>query len=101
MAIPGSQFTSADWFDELKANNIKISMDGKGRWLDNVFIERLWFSLKYECVYQNAVDKLKDEKQKLNTCIEYYNHERLHSSVNDQTPNEVYEGIEPLSLAAY
>ncbi len=42
-------------------------MDGKGRWLDNVFIERLWFSLKYECVYQNAVDKLKDEKQKLNT----------------------------------
>jgi len=44
----GSQFTSADWIDELKANNIKISMDGKGRWMDNGFIERLWRSLKYE-----------------------------------------------------
>ena len=96
----GSQFTSADWIDELKANNIKISMDGKGRWMDNVFIERLWRSLKYECVYLNAFDNMKDAKEKLNFWIEYYNHERPHSSLNDQTPNEIYEGIEPLSLAA-
>ena len=96
----GSQFTSSLWIDELKANGIKISMDGKGRWMDNVFIERLWRSLKYECVYLNAFDDLKDAKAKLNTWIEYYNHERPHSSLKDQTPNEFYEGIEPLSLAA-
>ena len=96
----GSQFTSADWIDELKANHIKISMDGKGRWMDNVFIERLWRSLKYECVYLNAFDDMKDAKERLNTWIEYYNHERPHSSLNDQTPNEVYKGIKPLSLAA-
>ena len=63
-------------------------------------IERLWRSLKYECVYLNAFDNMKDAKEKLKTWIEYYNHERPHSSLNDQTPNEVYEGIEPLSLAA-
>jgi putative transposase len=96
----GSQFTSADWIDELKANNIDISMDGKGRWMDNVFIERLWRSLKYECVYLNAFDDMKDANEKLNSWIEYYNHERPHSSLNDQTPNEFYEGIKPLSLAA-
>ena len=96
----GSQFTSTDWIDELKANDIKISMDGKGRWMDNVFIERLWRSLKYECVYLNAFDDMKDAKEKLNDWIEYYNHERHHSSLNDRTPNEAYEGIELLSLAA-
>ena len=96
----GSQFTSTDWIDELKANGIRISMDGKGRWMDNVFIERLWRSLKYECVYLNAFDNMKEAKEKINTWIDYYNHERPHSSLNDQTPNEVYEGIEPLSLAA-
>ncbi len=96
----GSQFTSADWIDELKANNIKPSMDGKGRWMDNVFIGRLWRSLKYECVYLNAFDNMKDADEKLKIWIEYYNHERPHSSLNDQTPNEFYEGIKPLSLAA-
>ncbi len=96
----GSQFTSTDWIDELKANDINISMDGKGRWMDNVFIERLWRSLKYECVYLNAFDDMKDAKEKLNDWIDYYNHERPHSSLKDRTPNEAYEGIEPLSLAA-
>lgn len=96
----GSQFTSADWIDELKANNIDISMDGKGRWMDNVFIERLWRSLKYECVYLHAFDNMKDAKEKLSSWIKYYNHERPHSSLNDQTPDEFYEGIKPLSLAA-
>lgn len=96
----GSQFTSTVWIDELKTNGIQISMDGKGRWMDNVFIERLWRSLKYECVYLNAFDNMKDAKEKLNSWIDYYNRERPHSSLNDQTPNEVYEGIEPPSLAA-
>ena len=68
--------------------------------MDNVFIERLWSSLKYECVYLNVFDNMKDARQKVNFCIEYYNHNRPHSSLNDQTPNEVYEGIEPLLLAA-
>jgi len=56
--------------------------------------------LKYECVYLNAFDNMKDAKEHLNFWINYYNHERPHSSLNDQTPNEVYEGIKPLSLAA-
>jgi len=57
-------------------------------------------AMKYECVYLNAFDNMKDAKEKLDFWIEYYNHERPHSSLNDQTPNEVYEGIKPLSLAA-
>ena len=96
----GSQFTSADWIDELKANSIDISMDGKGRWMDNVFIERLWRSLKYECVYLNAFDNMKDAEENISYWMDYYNHERPHSSLNDQTPSEFYEGIKPLSLAA-
>ena len=75
-------------------------MDGKGRWMDKVFIERLWRSLKYERVYLNAFDNMKDAKEKLQTWIDSYNHERPHSSLNDQTPNEVYEAIKLLSLAA-
>ena len=63
--------------------------------MDNVFVERLWRSLKYEYVYLNALDNMKDDKEKLNFWIEYYNYERPHSSLNDQPPNEFYEGIEP------
>lgn len=96
----GSQFTSSVWIDELKRNDIRISMDGKGRWMDNVFIERLWRSLKYECVYLNAFDNQQDAEEHIRHWIDYYNIERPHSSLNDQTPNEVYEGIKPLSLAA-
>jgi putative transposase len=96
----GSQFTSADWIDKLKANNIDISMDGKGRWMDDVFIERLWRSLKYECVYLNAFDNMKDAEQNISYWMDYYNRERPHSSLNDQTPDEFYEGLKPLSLAA-
>lgn len=96
----GSQFTSTAWIDELKANGIRISMDGKGRWMDNVFIERLWRSLKYECVYLHAFDNMKHAKEMIGSWMDYYNLERPHSSLNGQTPNEVYEGIKPLSLAA-
>ena len=67
--------------------------------MDNVFVERLWRSLKYEYVYLNALDNMKDDKEKLNFWIEYYNYERPHPSLNDQTPNEFYEGIELRSLA--
>ena len=62
-----AQFNSTVWIDELRANGIRISMDGKCRWMDSVFIKRLKRSLKYECVCLNAFDNMKDAKEKLNT----------------------------------
>jgi len=87
----GSQFTSKDWTDKLKAKAIQISMDGKGAWKDNVFIERLWRSLKYECVYLNAFDSVRDADRGIGSWIDYYNRERPHSSLEDLTPREAYE----------
>lgn len=95
----GSQYTSAAWTGVLKAHDIRISMDGKGNWMDNVFIERLWRSLKYECVYLNAFDNLCDAANHIGTWVTYYNFQRPHSSLNDFTPHEVYEKIN-LPLAA-
>ena len=65
-------------------------MDGKGRWMDNVFIERLWRSLKYECVYLNAFDNGLQAKQGITGWITHYNQTRPHSTFNGQTPDEVY-----------
>jgi putative transposase len=96
----GSQFTSEEWTKQLKNHDMRISMDGKGRWMDNIFIERLWRSLKYECVYLNAFETIPDAKQQLGTWIDYYNHERPHSQLKDRTPNEVYLGINPFEVAA-
>ena len=86
----GSQFTSTAWIEALKSKDIKISMDGKGCWVDNVFIERLWRSLKYECIYINAFDTFKEAWASINHWMNYYNDERPHSSLNDKTPGEVY-----------
>ena len=86
----GSQFTSADFTDVLKANNIQISMDGKGRWVDNVFIERLWRSVKYEEVYLKAYDDVRSAKRSLGEHFRFYNSERRHQSLDDQTPDHVY-----------
>jgi putative transposase len=86
----GCQFTSADWTRALTKAGIAISMDGKGRWLDNVFIERLWRSLKYECVYLNAFDSVRDAQRQIGLWMTYYNEERPHSSLDDRTPAEVY-----------
>lgn len=86
----GSQFTSHDWTNALKAAGIAISMDGKGRWLDNVFIERLWRSLKTECVYLNAFDSVRDANRQIGVWIDYYNRERPHSSLDDRTPAELF-----------
>lgn len=86
----GSQFTSTAWIEALKSKDIKISMDGKGCWVDNVFIERLWRSLKYECIYINAFDTFKEAWAGINHWMNYYNDERPHSSLNDKTPGEVY-----------
>jgi putative transposase len=86
----GSQFTSADFTQVLKDAGVRISMDGKGRWMDNIFIERLWRSLKYECVYLWDFGDGFEAQQRIGTWFEYYNLERPHSLFDDRTPLEVY-----------
>jgi putative transposase len=87
----GSQFTSEDFTQVLKDAGVQISMDGKGRWMDNVFIERLWRSLKYECVYLHAFHDGAEARQEIGTWLRYYNEERPHSAhADDRTPMEVY-----------
>jgi putative transposase len=86
----GSQFTSQDFTQVLKDAGIKISMDGKGRWMDNIFIERLWRSLKYECVYLHAFETGSAARQGIGTWVARYNQDRPHSSLDDHTPDEVY-----------
>lgn len=87
----GSQFTSFAFTNVLKGAGIKISMDGKGRCLDNVFIERFWRSLKYECVYLKAFDSGLVARQEIGQWIREYNWQRPHSSMpDDKTPMEVY-----------
>ena len=71
----GSQFTSIDFIAELKRHDIRISMDGKGRWLDNVFVERLWRSLKYECIYLQEFETVEDARQQIGHWISFYNTE--------------------------
>lgn len=86
----GSQFSSHDWIKVLQQHDIKISMDGKGRWMDNVFIERLWRSLKYECIYLHEFDCGSAVKKGLREWIRFYNERRPHSTFDGQTPHEVY-----------
>ena len=89
----GSQFTSTAFTDVLKNNNIKISMDGKGRWMDNVFIERLWRSVKYEDIYLKEYRTVIALRDGLKKYFMFYNDERPHQSFNSYTPSEVYNGI--------
>ncbi len=86
----GSQFTSEAFTAVLKENGIKISMDGKGRWMDNIFIERLWRSVKYEEVYLNEYNSVADLRSRLGQYFEYYNHQRTHQSLSNATPAEIY-----------
>ncbi len=86
----GSQFTATAFTDILKANGIKISMDGKGAWKDNVFIERLWRSLKYECVYLRDFVNGTQAQQDIRDWIQFYNAHRPHTKFGLQTPNETY-----------
>ena len=96
----GSQFTSSDFTDVLVAANVRISMDGRGRWMDNVFIERLWRSLKYECVYLHAFETGSELRAGLSWWIGYYNSQRPHSTLAGQTPDEAYSVAETERLAA-
>jgi putative transposase len=97
----GSQFTSSDWIDELKEAKVKISMDGKGRWVDNRMIERLWRSLKYECVYLRAFETGSQAREGIGRWLAYYNAERPHSTHGILTPDEVHGNrTEPMRIAA-
>jgi len=86
----GSQFTSDAFIGVLRSHGIAISMDGKGRWVDNVFVERLWRSVKYEDVYLKAYSSLGDARQGLRDYFEFYNSQRRHQSLDRRTPDDVY-----------
>jgi len=96
----GSQFTSLAFTGMLKDHNIRISMDGKGAWRDNEFIERLWRSVKYEEVYLNAYDTVSDPRAGIGRYFDLYNRRRPHSSLGRRTPDDVYFSQQPLALAA-
>ena len=99
----GSQFTGAAFTGVLVAQDIKISMDGKGAWRDNVFVERLWRSVKYEEVYLRAYDGVSEARASLGRYLDLYNRRRPHSSLDDQTPDQAYYGsrnVLPIRLAA-
>jgi putative transposase len=96
----GSQFTSDEFTKVLKANKIAISMDGKGRWIDNVFVERLWKSVKYEHVYLHAYESVSEARQQLSSYFAFYNTRRPHSSLGGMTPDTAYFGKLKMKSAA-
>jgi putative transposase len=99
----GSQFTCEAFTDVLHKNEIRISMDGKGAWRDNVFVERLWRTVKYEEVYLRAYDSVSDARASLGRYLDLYNRRRPHSSLDDMTPDQAYFGSQrmlPVRLAA-
>jgi putative transposase len=96
----GSQFTSLAFTDLLKEHGIRISMDGKGAWRDNIFVERLWRSVKYEEVYLHAYDTVSDARMGLERYFGLYNQRRPHSSLGRRTPDDVYFSQLPLIQAA-
>ena len=96
----GSQFTSDAFIAMLKRHGIAISMDGKGCWRDNVFVERLWRSVKYEEVYRRAYDSVSHARASLGRYFEFYNSRRTHTSLERRTPDEVYFKRQPLPMAA-
>jgi putative transposase len=82
----GSQFTSEGFIEKLSSRGIRVSMDGKGRWLDNVFIERLWRTVKYEDIYLKGYDSIGAARHGLRTYFEFYNCRRRHQSLDRRTP---------------
>ena len=86
----GSQFTSAAFTGVLTAAGIRISMDGRGRWMDNVFIERLWRSLKYEEVYLKGYADGREARAGIESWVRFYNHQRLHQALGNRTPMAVW-----------
>ncbi len=96
----GSQFTSEAFIETLNNEKVKISMDGKGRWADNVFIERLWRSVKYEDVYLKAYESIAGIRAGLTAYFAFYNKERRHQGLDYLTPDEVYLSTLPQELIA-
>jgi putative transposase len=96
----GSQFTSAAFTGLLLENTIDISMDGRGAWRDNVFVERVWRSVKYEEVYLRAYDNVAEARASIGRYLEFYNRKRPHSSLDARTPDQAYFNHLPLAAAA-
>ncbi|MGY3695869.1 putative transposase [Bradyrhizobium sp. USDA 3240] len=96
----GSQFTSLDFTGVLLDANIAISMDGKGAWRDNVFVERLWRTVKYEEVYLRAYDSVLEARASISKYLAFYNRGRPHSSLDERTPDEAYFGAQTMVTAA-
>ena len=96
----GSQFTSHDFTSVLSKNSIAISMDGKGAWRDNVFVERLWRSIKYEEVYLRAYESVSEARASIGRYLTFYNGQRPHSSLDRRTPDQAYFNPLPQLAAA-
>jgi putative transposase len=86
----GSQFTCAAWVELVEQNNIKLSMNGRGRCIDNIFIERLWRTIKYEHIFLHSFETVHEAKQSIGQFIDMYNNKRLHQSLGYKTPAELY-----------
>ncbi len=96
----GAQFTDEDFTAPLLAKRVRVSMDGKGRWVDNVFVERLWRSVKYEDIYLHAYETLRELNAALSCYFGFYNTRRPHQNLEYRTPDEVYFGAQPMKTAA-
>ena len=96
----GSQFTDDDFTAPLLAKGVRVSMDGKGRWIDNVFIERLWRSVKYEDIYLHAYETVRAVRAALTTYFSFYNVDRPHQSLDYRTPDERYFATDVIKKAA-
>jgi len=96
----GSQFTSAEFTGLLISNGIEISMDGKGAWRDNVFVERFWRTIKYEEVYLHAYDSVAEARRSIGRYLEFYNARRPHTALDQRTPDQAYFDRRPLRTAA-
>jgi putative transposase len=96
----GSQFTATDFTDAVLGRGIRLSMDGKGAWRDNVFVERVWRSVKYEEVYLKAYESVSHARRSIGDYLNLYNQKRPHSSLSDQTPNEAYFATLPAIKSA-
>jgi putative transposase len=96
----GAQFTAEDFTAVLLAKGVRVSMDGKGRWVDNVFVERLWRSVKYEDIYLHAYESVRELKAALARYFEFYNLRRPHQSLDYRTPDEMYFATNEMKKAA-
>jgi putative transposase len=92
---PGSPFTRAEFIGVLAGRNIRIRWEGQGAWRDNVFVERLWRTVNYEEVYLKAYDSVREARESIRRYLDFYNTRRPHSSLDSQTPDEVYFKARP------